>query len=176
MTPRNKDELIKIVLLSDLHLDFDYTPGSANHCDKVLCCRSDSGTPSDPKDAAGFWGDYNCDLPLWTFQEVLKQIREVQKPDYVFWGGDSIPHNLDTLVFDTNVEIMQNVTKILVDGLPDHKGKIFPAIGNHDTYPQDVFTMTKNDKNFQTWAPSWLQFIDDEVNKESFKNNQYFAK
>lgn len=72
---------------------------------------------------------------------------------------------------------MQNVTQQLVDGLPAHKGKIFPTIGNHDTYPQDVLSMDMSiDKNFQAWAPSWLQFIDDEENKELFKNNQYFAK
>jgi len=57
---------------------------------------------------------------------------------------------------------MQNVTQLIVDGLPNHKGKIIPTIGNHDTFPQDVFTMTSLDKNFQKWAPSWLQFIDDE--------------
>lgn len=98
-------------------------------------------------------------------------------PDYVLWVGDSIPHNLDSLSFETNVEIMQNVTQQLVDGLPAHKGKIFPTIGNHDTYPQDVLSMDMSiDKNFQAWAPSWLQFIDDEENKELFKNHQYFAK
>ena len=53
MVPRKKDELIKIALLSDIHMDYGYTPGTASHCSKVLCCRSDSGPPKNPSDAAG---------------------------------------------------------------------------------------------------------------------------
>jgi len=102
MPPRNKDELIKVVMLSDIHMDFDYTPGKSSNCEKILCCRSDSGDPSNADETAGFWGDYNCDLPPWTFQEVLKEIN-AQNPEYVFWVGDSIPHNVDTLHFDSNV-------------------------------------------------------------------------
>ena len=71
---------------------------------------------------------------------------------------------------------MKNVTKTVVEGLPNHKGKIFPTIGNHDTYPQDVFSMSDLDKAFMKWAPEWLQFIDDEESQQSFLKNQYFAK
>lgn len=119
MVPRSKDELVKVALLSDIHLSYDYAPGMSNNCDKVLCCRSNSGLPSNEKEAAGKWGDYNCDIPVWTFQEVLKEIREDIKPDFVFWGGDSIPHDIDTLSFDTNVQIMKNVTQLVIDGLPE---------------------------------------------------------
>lgn len=63
-----------------------------------------------------------------------------------------------------------------MEAFPDQKGKIFPAIGNHDTYPQDIFSQTENDKCFNEWAPAWLQFIDDDKNKELFKKHQYYAK
>jgi len=39
---KNRNAL-KVVLMSDLHLDFDYMPGMSNNCGKPLCCRSDSG-------------------------------------------------------------------------------------------------------------------------------------
>ena len=55
------------------------------------------------------------------------------KPDAVFWGGDSVPHNLDTLNEQTNVEIIKNVTQAVATGLEGYK--VYPAIGNHDTYP-----------------------------------------
>jgi sphingomyelin phosphodiesterase len=103
MEPKKKEDLIKIALLSDIHMDFDYTPGKSSKCSKVLCCRSDSGEPKNNDEIAGKWGDFNCDLPPRTFDEVLKEIREDIKPDYVFWGGDSIPHNIDTLSLKTNV-------------------------------------------------------------------------
>ena len=64
--------------------------------------------------------------------KIEPKLEEV-KPDVVFWGGDSVPHNVDSLDFDSNVAIMKNTTKIVSDGLRDLR--IFPTIGNHDTYP-----------------------------------------
>jgi sphingomyelin phosphodiesterase len=61
--PRGSDkEYIKIALMSDLHMDFDYTVGMSNDCGKPLCCRSDSGLPQMNGQAAQKWGDYKCDL------------------------------------------------------------------------------------------------------------------
>lgn len=64
---------------------------------------------------------------------MLAYIKDVIKPDAVLWGGDSIPHNIDTLTFATNVQIMKNVTAEVIMGLDGLK--IYPTIGNHDTYP-----------------------------------------
>lgn len=30
----------------------------------------------DPAKAAGYWGSYACDLPYWTFEDMLKHIKE----------------------------------------------------------------------------------------------------
>jgi len=49
------------------------------------------------------------------------------------WGGDTIPHNIDTLTFETNVAIMKKVSQEMAEGLEDIR--IFPTIGNHNTYP-----------------------------------------
>jgi hypothetical protein len=59
------------------------------------------------------------------------------KPDAVLWGGDSISHNIDALDIYSSVNMMKNVTKIMTDKLSDYP--IYPAIGNHDTYPTDIF-------------------------------------
>jgi len=45
---------------------------------------------------------------------MFEQIRE-SKPDYVFWVGDSIPHNVDSLTFDGNVKQMERVTQMVND-------------------------------------------------------------
>lgn len=131
--------------MSDLHLDYDYTEGTSNVCGAPLCCRSDSGPAKSNDTRAGKWGDYNCDIPVRTMNSLLSMIKDEIKPDVVFWGGDSVPHNIESLTFDTNVEIIKNITsevKAGLDGL-----KIFPAIGNHDTYPQDEITMTAPQAN-----------------------------
>lgn len=124
---------IKVALISDLHLDFDYTPGMSSNCGRPLCCRSESGIPDDPKFAAGKWGNYNCDVPERTVSSMLDFVASDLKPDAVFWLGDSIPHNVDSLNLDSNIEIVKNVTQLVADGLKDYK--VFPAMGNHDTYP-----------------------------------------
>jgi len=66
MTPKDKKDLIKVALISDLHMDWDYTPGMANECGRPVCCRSDSGLPTSPEQTAGKWGDLLCDPPQRT--------------------------------------------------------------------------------------------------------------
>ena len=43
--------------MSDIHLDYDYTPGMSIDCGKPLCCRSDSGFPQNANGGAGNWGN-----------------------------------------------------------------------------------------------------------------------
>jgi sphingomyelin phosphodiesterase len=135
MTPKDKKDLFKVALISDLHMDWDYQEGMSNVCGRPVCCRSDSGHPKSPEMFAGKWGDYQCDPPKRTIQHMLDHISNEVKPDAVFWGGDSIPHNLDSLNLITNVNIMKNATKLVADGLKGYD--VFPTMGNHDTYPQD---------------------------------------
>lgn len=119
--------------MSDLHIDYDYTEGADNDCGMPLCCRSDSGPAPSAERSAGKWGDYKCDLNTRTLESMLWYISDEIQPDVVLWSGDSIPHNVDSLTFDSNVEIMKNITKDVKQGLKGHR--IYPAIGNHDTYP-----------------------------------------
>jgi sphingomyelin phosphodiesterase len=162
-------------MISDLHMDYDYTPGMNNDCGKPLCCRSDSGLPASPEHAAGKWGDFKCDTTVHTLKSLFEHITDEIKPDMVFWGGDSIPHNLDSLTFETNVHIMKNVTKDVAEGLSTFK--IYPTIGNHDTYPQDDIKMTKPRSNpaINEWAPTWNQFIEDDKQYKTWLDYGYFS-
>lgn len=51
-------EPLKVVGISDLHIDYGYKEGMSNDCGRPLCCRGDSGLPTDPSKAAGKWGDF----------------------------------------------------------------------------------------------------------------------
>ena len=99
-----------MALFGDFHLDYSYIPGMNTKCGDPICCRQESGLPDDPKDAAGPWGDYLCDVPERTALNMLDFIREQIQPDAVIWTGDSIPHNVGSLTADSNAEIMKNVT------------------------------------------------------------------
>ena len=75
----------------------------SNDCGRPVCCRSDSGLPKTPEQAAGKWGDFQCDLNEPMLMSLLAHLRDEVKPDAVFWVGDSIPHNVETLNFESNV-------------------------------------------------------------------------
>jgi len=63
---------LKALHVSDIHIDFEYTPGSLSNCKDYLCCHADSGFPKKDTDiAAGEWGSNNCDIPIKTYQSML---------------------------------------------------------------------------------------------------------
>lgn len=64
----------KAVHFSDAHVDLMYTPGTNANCNMPLCCRVENGYPSNPEDAAGYWGNYNCDTTHAVMTEMFKYI------------------------------------------------------------------------------------------------------
>lgn len=75
-TPTSKLPL-KIVQITDIHIDPYYTPGMNADCGEPLCCRPGDGLADSPGKAAGYWGDYrNCDTPVGTIRHALKHISE----------------------------------------------------------------------------------------------------
>jgi len=88
-------------------------------------------------DKAGPWGHQNCDAPPRTVESMLQFINNEIKPDVALWGGDSIPHNLDTISFDSNLDTLLKATELVKDNIKD--AKLYATVGNHDTYPQDYW-------------------------------------
>jgi sphingomyelin phosphodiesterase len=65
---------MKILQLTDIHIDPNYVVGGNAECDEPTCCRFDQGTPENATGAAGYWGDYrDCDLPMHAFQNLIDQ-------------------------------------------------------------------------------------------------------
>jgi len=90
----NPRETYKVLHMSDIRMDFDYTPGSLWMCGSDgMCCRPENGYPEDPELQAGNWGSYECDLPEKTLQSFLNHVRDEVKPDFVVWTGDNSPHD-----------------------------------------------------------------------------------
>lgn len=67
-------EPLKILHISDIHLDPGYTVGSNANCDEPICCQPGS-VPEKEEDVAGYWGDYRgCDTSNWAFIDALNHI------------------------------------------------------------------------------------------------------
>jgi len=76
--PQPGSPTLRILQLTDIHVDFDYQPGALAECSQPLCCRNSSklsnANISDDK-KAGYWGDYrNCDVPIWTVENMFDHI------------------------------------------------------------------------------------------------------
>jgi len=69
---------LRILHLSDIHIDFEYQPGALAECGQPLCCRNSSTVgkkTTSTNQTAGFWGDYrHCDIPLWTVESMFDHI------------------------------------------------------------------------------------------------------
>lgn len=70
----NKENVFKMVQITDIHYDPYYEFGSNANCDEPLCCQANS-TASSPEDKAGYWSDYRkCDTPLHLMMNVFEEI------------------------------------------------------------------------------------------------------
>ena len=96
-------------------------------------------------------------------KSLLSYINDEIQPDVALWGGDSIPHNIDTLVLENSVEIMKNVSAEVIGTIKN--ARIYPTIGNHDTYPQDIIKMSipKENVAINQWIDSWDDLVKDPV-------------
>ena len=134
--------------ISDIHYDQYYhkdTPISCVFGDYfgLKCCHKNS-IPIKNSNLAGKWGDYNCDTPYdlidYTFNWVSTNILEL---DYIIWSGDSASHNDLIQSFKMNMGAVNTTTSLLNKYFKNVK--IFPVIGNHDTYPVDQLTIPNPD-------------------------------
>jgi sphingomyelin phosphodiesterase len=129
---------LKILHVSDIHTDLKYQVGSLGRCNTKFCCRSESGVPQSPEDAAGEWGySYMCDLPVKTLERFVEVIATEIKPDLILWTGDNPPHD----IWKESQEEVFNVTKIFVDLLKKYgyTNPVYPVLGNHDKFPIDLY-------------------------------------
>jgi hypothetical protein len=78
---------IRILHLSDIHIDYEYVPDSLSECDQPLCCRSTStqSNGTQQTNLAGYWGSYgNCDIPKWTVESMFKYISKKDNVSFKF--------------------------------------------------------------------------------------------
>ena len=45
-------------------------------CGKPLCCSKETEMAPSVELEAGYWGSFPCDTPVWTFQDMLLNIKE----------------------------------------------------------------------------------------------------
>ncbi|KAJ7675218.1 sphingomyelin phosphodiesterase [Mycena rosella] len=81
----------RVVHLSDVHIDREYTPGSEANCTKPICCRDFADSPMTPTLPAGPNGNSNCDSPVPLADSMLEAVERLNPKFSIFTGDASFP-------------------------------------------------------------------------------------
>lgn len=68
LVPNENAPKLRVLHISDTHVDPLYVEGSNAMCGEPLCCRESDGHTNQSFAAAGKWGHYRCDLPKRTLE------------------------------------------------------------------------------------------------------------
>ena len=135
------------VQITDTHIQLDYQIGKVINCNIPLCCR-------DTPEELGFKNNLNhegkeikyslkygaagkCDGNLEVLKSLAKEIKS-KNIDFILFTGDFSAHD----VWEINQDDIIRITQISVDTIVEEIGSdipIYPAIGNHEKAPPDVF-------------------------------------
>ena len=152
---KNNDKEIKnkpksefnFVQITDTHIQLDYQIGKVINCNIPLCCR-------DTPEELGYKNNVNhegkeikysqkygaagkCDGNLEVLKSLAKEIKS-KNIDFILFTGDFSAHD----VWEINQDDIIRITQISVDTIVEEIGPdipIYPAIGNHEKAPPDVF-------------------------------------
>ncbi|EIW86935.1 sphingomyelin phosphodiesterase [Coniophora puteana RWD-64-598 SS2] len=143
-TPKQPSgELLKVLHVSDIHLDPRYATGSEANCSDYLCCRTNvnnSESPQTPLLPASRFGAYKCDTPyslLLSAMEAIPPLTGTVEEGFNFtlFTGDITPHDTENQYSRAFVEYVEVV---IYDILKKYFGPapIYATLGNHDIYDQ----------------------------------------
>uniref|UniRef100_A0AC34QIM1 Sphingomyelin phosphodiesterase n=2 Tax=Panagrolaimus sp. JU765 TaxID=591449 RepID=A0AC34QIM1_9BILA len=164
--PQGKPTL-RVLHLSDLHVDNDYQIGAEAKCGEPLCCRppNDGNEAKDVKTPAGKWGTIaECDSPYWLLTDMLQHIAATHKDiDYVIVSGDLESHADWDYSREGHIAKVKNITDTIKKYLPGLN--VYFAVGNHEGVPIDNFGPHFTPEQFHmdwlydTMADSWKDWV-----------------
>ncbi|KAK7478652.1 hypothetical protein BaRGS_00030115 [Batillaria attramentaria] len=167
--PKPGAPTLRVLHLTDIHLDSSYVPGSKADCGEPLCCRANDGKPDPGNSGAGQYGDYrDCDTPLWTLELLFSHLQAKQDEfDYILWTGDLPAHDIWNQTHSSQTELLQMLSTMLVKYFPNKP--IFPSLGNHESAPVNSFPprFVKGSQSiswlYDALADSWKAWLPEET-------------
>lgn len=140
--PPASGQRIKVLHLSDFHLDPRYENGAEANCSSGLCCRSDAhntASPSSVLSAAPKYGAFLCDTPYDLALAALQAIPALSSPNgtadfaMTLYTGDLVSHDPGYELSRVYTEEVETVMYRLFKRFFGN-GPVYAALGNHDTY------------------------------------------
>ncbi|KAK9869167.1 hypothetical protein WA026_002916 [Henosepilachna vigintioctopunctata] len=133
---QQNDRNLRVLQLSDLHLDPLYTPGARSKCGEPICCQIDQMPVNPDEETCGIWGDYEeADTPRKTFEDVLRQTRTHKDIDFVYFTGDMVGHRTWSWGKNESSIIEKEVMERLMENFDV---PVLFVLGNHDSFPYNL--------------------------------------
>ncbi|XP_003781891.1 acid sphingomyelinase-like phosphodiesterase 3a [Otolemur garnettii] len=141
--------------VTDLHLDPTYHI-TDDHT--KVCSSSKGANASNP----GPFGDVLCDSPYQLILSAFDFIKNSgQKASFMIWTGDSPPHvPVTELSTEIVINVLTNLTTTIQSLFPNLQ--VFPALGNHDYWPEDQLPVDTNDV-YNAVANLWKPWLAEEA-------------
>nr|XP_034338737.1 sphingomyelin phosphodiesterase [Crassostrea gigas] len=167
--PKAGSPKLRILHVSDIHIDPGYEVGSKVKCGEPLCCRQGDGKAAPGEAGAGLWGTVDaCDVPFSLVDSLFKHLSSIQDQfDVVYFTGDIPPHNVWNQSKGDQISALQQFTDLSLKYLP--KKPIYCTLGNHESAPVNSFPPPYiNDKDSISWlyeavANSWKNWLPQET-------------
>ena len=144
--PKPSGKTVKVLHMSDFHLDPRYKVGSEGNCTSNLCCRSNAANDDIPKNQisvpAPLYGYFDCDTPydlgLAALQAVgpLTGTSEDNHLAWTIYTGDLVSHDPQTELSRLYTEYAEDSIYYMFEKYIS--GPVFPVLGNHDTNPEAI--------------------------------------
>ncbi|EJD04893.1 uncharacterized protein FOMMEDRAFT_18613 [Fomitiporia mediterranea MF3/22] len=131
---------LKVLSLSDIHLDARYATGAEANCTSGLCCREGNVATSSPNQTlvpAPRFGAFLCDSPYSLTLSALEAIPVLTGTQdtgfaWTLYNGDLVAHDTDAQLSQAYVEYVETVIFDLIKRMLK-AGPTYVVIGNHDS-------------------------------------------
>lgn len=145
--PKASGKRVKVLHLSDFHLDPRYSVGSEANCSASLCCRTNvhatgMGVGGQISLPAPLYGAFECDTPYYLGLAALQAIAPLtgtSGPNSVAWTvytGDLVSHDPQNQLSRAYTEYAETS---VYDLFKEYIGSpVFPVLGNHDSNPEAI--------------------------------------
>ena len=169
---------LRMLQMTDIHLDLDYKVGSKGECLSPLCCRDMPGANeniSEEKLAGKYGYEGKCDINMDLLNSFVEDA-STKNVDLIIWTGDNPPHdswevNSQEKVYDITKKIKEALEAKFKD--TENDIPIFYCLGNHEKYPNDNYRENEEDM-LQKMADIYKGYLSPEA-YESFKNYGYHS-
>ena len=146
--PAASGKRVKVLHLSDFHLDPRYSAESEANCSSSLCCRTNVANSALSLGQialpAPLYGAYKCDTPYYLALATLQAISPLTGTDssnssfaWTIYTGDLVSHDSQNQLSRAYTEYAEtsvyDLFKSYLGG-----GPVFPVLGNHDTNPEAI--------------------------------------